>query len=242
MRDPHERSQRSVAKMAGLFYLAYIITFAISSFVQGHPIVWQNAAITAKAISAAQAMFRVGGTLELIAAMLFLLTAWSLYVLFKPVNRNLALLFLLLNLVGVAVESVLTLIHFAALMTLDGSKYLEVFSADQLQVLALLLLKLSGTGNVVTTLFYGAWLFPLGYLALKSRLLPKVFGILLILDGISLIICFFQLCLLPNYEKWTYPLYPIMFVAECGFGLWLAVKGVKEVNDPTLNIADSVEH
>lgn len=79
----------------------------------------------------------------------------------------------------------------------------------------------------MTVLFYGAWLFPLGYLAIKSRLLPKVLGVLLILDGVSLMICFVQLWLLPAYKKWTYPLYPVMFIAECSLALWLAIMGVK---------------
>jgi hypothetical protein len=49
--------------------------------------------------------------------------------------------------------------------------------------------------------------------------------VLLIVDGICLEICFVQLCLLPAYEKWTYPLFPIMFVAEVGMALWMVVKG-----------------
>lgn len=220
-------SQRKVARIAGLLYLAYIVIFAISSVIQGKPIVWGNAAATASNIVAAQGLFRLGVTMELIAALLFLLAAWALYVLFSPVNRNLALLFLLLNLVGVAIECVATLIHFSALMVFQDSMPVSVFRPDQLQALGLLLLNVSGVGGMVTVLFYGAWLLPLGYLAIKSRLLPKVFGILLILDGACLMICFVQLWFFPAYQKWTFPLYPVMFVAEFGLGLWLAIMGVK---------------
>ena len=52
---------------------------------------------------ASASQFRIGFVLDLVSAVLFLLTAWALYVLLKPVNKNLALLFLLLNLGGVAV-------------------------------------------------------------------------------------------------------------------------------------------
>lgn len=167
-------------------------------------------------------------TLELIAALLFLLTAWALYAVFKHIDSNLALLFLLLNAAGVAIECVNALLHFAALVFCNGTDYLTPFNSDQLHTLALLWLKVSASGNMVTVLFYGAWLFPLGYLVIKSRLLPKVFGILLLLDGASPVICFVQLWFFPGYERWTYPLFPVMFIAECGFGLWLAIKGVKE--------------
>jgi hypothetical protein len=98
----------------------------------------------------------------------------------------------------------------------------------------MLLLKLGGLGNMISVLFYGLWLFPLGYLVVKSRFLPRVLGILLIADGLSLMICFFQLWLFPGHERLTYPLYPVMFIAECGLGLWLMIKGVKDQASDTL--------
>jgi hypothetical protein len=228
----HDRSnqlpQKALARMAGLFYLAYIVVFAVSTIFQSRNIAWSDAAATGRAITASPGIFRLGVTLELIAALLFLLTAWALYVVFKHIDGNLALLFLLLNAVGVAIECVNALLHFAALVFCNGTDYLTAFKSDQLHALALLSLKVSASGSMVTVLFYSAWLFPLGYLVIRSRLLPKVFGILLLLDGASLAICFVQLWFFPGYERWTYPLFPVMFVAECGFGIWLAVKGTKE--------------
>ena len=217
-----------VARLAGIFYLAYIVVYAASTFIQGKPIAWENAAATANAIVASQGVFRIGVSMELIAALLFLLAAWALYVLFKPINSELALLFLLLNLVGVAIECVATLLHFAALMLCTDTATLSAFKPDELQTLGLIFLKLSGSGSMVCGPFYAAWLFPLGLLVIKSRLLPKVIGVLLILDGISLMICLVQEWFIPGYEKWMYPLYPVMFVAEFGLGLWLAIAGVKD--------------
>jgi hypothetical protein len=65
-------------------------------------------------------------------------------------------------------------------------------------------------------------------LVFKSGFLPRILGILLIADGVSLLICFFQLWFFPDYEKMTYPLYPVMFVAEFGLSLWLIIKGVRD--------------
>jgi hypothetical protein len=104
---------------------------------------------------------------------------------------------------------------------------LNAFKADQLQAQAMLFLNLSGSGNVITGLFYGVWLFPLGYLVVKSGFLPRILGILLILDGFCLLIGFFQLCLFPGHENLIYPLYPVMFIAEFGLALWLLIKSVK---------------
>jgi hypothetical protein len=118
------------------------------------------------------------------------------------------------------------LIHYAALLPIHGDEYLKVFSYEQLQSLSMLMLNING--NVVLVLFYGLWLFPLGYLVFKSGFLPRILGILLIADGVSLLICFFQLWFFPDYEKMTYPLYPVMFVAEFGLSLWLIIKGVRD--------------
>jgi len=45
----------------------------------------------------------LGLVVALLSAFLFLMAAWGLYVLLRPVNRDLALLFLVLNAVGVAI-------------------------------------------------------------------------------------------------------------------------------------------
>jgi hypothetical protein len=215
--------------MAGLLYLLYIVIFATSTFVQGKPIVSADAAATARNMMASGWLVRSGFTSELLSALLFLLAAWALYVLLKPVNRSLALLFVLLNAVGVAVESMSLLIRFDALLLLNGDSYLKAFGAYQQQALAMLLLNAGGNGGMITALFFSAWLFPLGYLVIKSRFIPKVFGILLIADGFSLLICFFQMWLFPGHEKLMYPLYPVMLVAELGLALWLLIKGAGPV-------------
>ena len=138
---------------------------------------------TARNLTASDWLFRIGITSELLAALIFLLVAWALYVLLKPVNRSLALLFLLLNLGGVAVECVSSLIRFDAVLPLSGADYLRPLATDQLQALAMLLLNVGNSGNTVSVLFYGAWLFPLGYLVMKSAILPRILGILLMIDG-----------------------------------------------------------
>lgn len=66
-------------------------------------------------------MFVIGFVVDLVGALLFLLTAWALYVLLKPVNKNIALLFLLLNLGGVAVWCFSDLLLIASQLLLSGA-------------------------------------------------------------------------------------------------------------------------
>ena len=227
-------SINKTARMAGFLYFIYIVIH-ISSNVIGRSklIVYGDAATTAQNIMASEWQFRIGFMGDLLSAMLFLLTAWALYVLLKPVNKNLALLFLLLNLGGVAIQCFSDLNLYASLLLLSGADYLKVFQADQLQALAMLFLYLYKNGFTMAQIFFGAWLFPLGYLVFKSGFLPKILGIVLMVHCVGWLMTFLQSFLFPGYEAITYLSYPLGFIAEFGLTLWLLIKGVKD-QEPTL--------
>jgi hypothetical protein len=144
----------------------------------------------------------------------------------KPVNTDLALLVVLLNLCGVAIKCASLLGEVAALLLLSDADYLQVFQADQLQALANLSVDVFKNGFIIAQIFFAAWLLPLGYLVYKSRFLPRVLGILLILDFFGVLIWFFQFFLFPDYEVLSYPGLAISFIAEASLCLWLLIKGV----------------
>jgi hypothetical protein len=220
--------QQKNARMAGCLYLFYI---ALSIFVdmigRSKLIVFGDAGATAGNILAHAWQFRIGFVGDLLSAVFFLFTAWALYLVLKPVNKNLALLFLLLNLGGVAVQCLNLLNLFAAGMLLNGADYLKVFQADQLQALAMFFLTLHKNGFMIAQIFYGTWLFPLGYLIFKSGFLPKFLGVLVMLDCFCWLLYFFQFFLFPGFTVITYLSFPVGFIAEFSLGLWLLVKGVK---------------
>jgi hypothetical protein len=140
-----------------------------------------------------------------------------------------ALLFLLLNLGGVAVYSISLLNQFAAVLLLSGADYLKVFQADQLQSLAMFFLDLHHNGYWIAQIFFGAWLFPLGYLVYKSGFLPKILGIVLMAScttwtTTSLLYFLYT----PGYTALTHISFPLGFIAEFGLTLWLLIKGARE--------------
>jgi hypothetical protein len=175
--------------------------------------------------------FRLGLVVAFVSAFLFLMAAWGLYVLLRPVDKDLALLFLLLNAVGVAMQCASMLPLLSAMFIGGGITGMKAFSAAQLEGLAYLSISVYKTGFVTAQLFFGTWLFPLGYLVYKSRFLPRFLGVLLMVDGVAVLIWFLQALLLPAYPAITYPGLLVSFVAEVGLGLWLLIKGVK-VTDP----------
>ena len=221
-------SPRKTARMAGLFYLIFILTTVLAQVVRSNIIVSGDAVATANNIMGSELFFRFGFVTELVSAVFFVLAAWALYVLLKPVNKNLALLFLLLNLGGVAVECINALNLFAAIQFLSGANYLNVFQTGQLQAMAMSSLDLYTSGFLIAQIFFSAWLLPLGYLVYKSRSLPRLLGILLIIDFFGNMSWFLQGFLLPDYGILAYPGNVISFIAEISLTLWLLIMAVKE--------------
>lgn len=221
-------SIKQTARLAGFLYLVYIMATIFASFVRGTLIVLGDATATAENIAASGWLFRLGFMSDVLAALLFVLSAWALYVLLKPVNNDLALLFVLLNLAGVAVQSLNMLNQLAPLLLLSGTDAFRALRTDQLQALAMVFLEFRKNGFMIAQVFYGAWLFPLGYLVYKSGFLPRLLGILLMLDCLGALIWFFQFFLLPGYDVITYPGLAVSFVAEVSLSLWLLIKGVQD--------------
>jgi Domain of unknown function (DUF4386) len=217
-----------VARITGGFYLVYILAMVLADTL-GH-IGRGTAEQVYQAISTNAMSFRLGLVVALVTGFLFLMTAWGLYALLRQVNKNLALLFLLLNAVGVAIAGASMLFLVPAMLQGDGASSMQAYSAAQLEGLALLSINVYKTGFVTAQLFFGTWLFPLGYLVYKSRFLPRFLGILLVLDGIAVLIWFLQALLLPDYPAIRTPGLVVSVVAEVGLALWLLVKGVRVVD------------
>jgi len=224
-------SIKKTARMAGFLYFMYIVTSIIAN--EFGRFVSVDASATVNHIIAHESQFRIGFVISLFSVVFFLLAAWYLYVLLKPINKNMALLFLLLNLGGFAIWCFSMLNLFAGLLLLSGADYLKVFEPDQLQAQAMLFVNLFKNGYIIAQIPYGIWLFPLGYLIFKSGFLPKILGVLLIVDCFGLLIYVFQRFLLPGYEVISYPCMVVSFIAELSLALWLLIMGVKDPK-PTL--------
>jgi hypothetical protein len=217
-----------IARITGGLYLTYIVVMVLAD-VLGHIGLGAPEQVS-QAIVMNPFSFRLGLVVAFVSAFLFLMTAWGLYVLLRPVNRELALLFLLLNTVGVAIQCASMFPLISALLQGGATSGMQAFTASQLEGLALLSANVYKTGFVTAQLFFGTWLFPLGYLVYKSRFLPRFLGVLLMLDGIGVLIWFFQALLAPDLKVITYPGLAVSFAAEFGLGLWLLFKGVKPVD------------
>ncbi len=81
---------------------------------------------------------------------------------------------------------------------------------------------------MIAQLFYGAWLFPLGYLVFKSGFLPKILGIVLMVECFGWLMYPFQFFLFPSYGVITYLSSALGFIGEFSLTLWLLIMGAKD--------------
>ena len=221
-------TNKKTARVAGLLYLIVII-FGMSAYMYVFPsiIVPGDAATTASNIMASEMLFRMGFVFELILNVFWALLALALYKLLKPVNKNLAILMVALNLVGVPIGMLNALNHFAALPLLSGADYLTVFTPEQLQAQAMFFLNLWEPGYDIAQIFYALFLVPLGYLVYKSGKFPRVLGVLLMIGGFGGVVDTLTSSLIPNFESIILTVLDVFGFSELLFCGWLLVKGVK---------------
>lgn len=210
------------ARLAGALYLASMpFAFFGLIYVPSVLLVRGDAATTARNIMASEWLFRSGTVSHLIMLIIFTFQVLVLYRLLKTVNKDHAVLMVVLALLGIPMAFLNEVNQLAALRLLSSANA-GAFTSSQLQAQAMLFLEMRENGILVTQVFWGLWLLPLGFLVFKSGFLPKWLGILLVIAGAGYLIdCGTQL-LFPSLATISH----FTFVGELLFPLWLVIKGV----------------
>jgi hypothetical protein len=217
-----EASPRFKAKIAGVVYLLYFLTAIFGEFFISGLVVSGDAAATANNILAHEPLFRLGLATGLIATAFYIAVTALFYGLFKPVNRSLALLAAFFSLVGCAIQAFGSLFQLAPLVVLGGGPYLSVFKVEQLQALALMLLKLNAQASYIYLVFFGLFDLLIGYLIFRSTFLPRILGALMAFAGLG-----WLTFLSPPLANYLSPyILALGFLAEASLRLWLLVVGV----------------
>ena len=215
------------AKIAGVFYLVFIVFSVLAdqfaSFAQG------TSVQILERIALSQELFTLGLVFNILSGLFFLLTAWALFVLLKDINKNIAGLFLLLNLAGVVVQCISVTFLFACKELLSDSLFVNSINSVGLDSLSHLFINLYQNGFIIAQVFFGLWLLPLGYLIYKSKFLPKFLGIIIIVDCGAVLLWFFQYFLFPQAVIITNICLLISLIAEFGLTFWLLIKGAKTI-------------
>lgn len=228
-----EASPLYYARVAGLGLLLMAILAMFSNFsVLEGLIVPGDAAATANRIIANEMLFRSGFISFVIVLILDVLVAWALYVLLKPVNKNLAMLAACFRLVYTAIFGIALSNFLNVLPLLSGAEYLTVFKKDQIHAQVLLLIDAFNNGWLIGLVFFGCHLLVVGYLIVKSGgYLPRIIGIFLIIASVGYVIDSTAHFLLPNYTDYKTIFLLIVaipgVIGELSLAFWLLIKGVK---------------
>ena len=209
--------------MAGVSYLLGSLTSVFGQMVVlGMLVVPASATATADNILSHESLFRLGFVASLMTVPFHLVWAVLFYGLFKPVNRSVSLLAGFVMLLGCAMWALSSLLYLAPLLVLKGKISLSAFAPEQLQALALMLLKLNAQAYDIGLVFFGFWCVLIGYLIFRSTFLPRIIGALEVLAGLGYLTLLWQ-----PLAHYLYP-YNLALAGpgEISLLLWLLVKGV----------------
>lgn len=217
------------ARIAGVWYLAIAVFYSFSMMYVDSFYDPNNISITINNLKSSYCIYLVGLASCLIGHICFLFLANSLYKLFKEVNKDLARKMLIFVIVGVSIAFLNRIFQVGALIITNTEYYMTVFSESQINAVAMLFLDLHKHGEMIASVFWGLWLFPLGMLIIKSNVMPKSLGILMIGAGISYILSVFIFFFDPNTLVVLKPFFSVIeTTAEVTFIIWLLVIGVRE--------------
>jgi Domain of unknown function (DUF4386) len=220
-----ETSPRLKARITGVLYLLTMLTGIFAQgFVSERLVVNGNAVATAANILAHRGLFQLGFAVYLIEMACQIAMTALFYDLLKPAGRSVSLVAAFLGFAGCVIKTFSRVFFIAPLFVLGGAHYLSVFSAEQLQALALLFLNVNDHGAAIALVFFGLYALLTGYLIIRSTFLPRILGALSVLGGLG------WLSFL--YPPLGYRLFP--YIAAFGLlgaallMLWLLVFGVNE--------------
>jgi hypothetical protein len=227
-----DHSQRKAAKVAGFTFLFAIAIVIFSNFsINFRFIIPDNAVDTARNIMAHETLFRINIVSNLIYLVTLVVMFTSLYVILKPVNKNLALAAAFFRLVYALMWGFMAINTFAALRLLGDASYLSVFELDQLQTLSRLHLSSSWDAYYIGLPFWGLASMVCSYLWLRSKYIPRALAIFGIFSSLWCVICAFIFITFPNFGEtvnlWFFDMPLVIF--EITLGFWLLFKGLRPV-------------
>jgi len=222
------------ARIAGLLYLTLTTAPLRLIYIPSKLFVTGNASVTANNIAKHEMLFRLGIVSDLFTATMTIFLTLALYRLFEKVDLGLARLVVILGSLTVTPIYFLNTINdAAALLLARGADFLSVFDKGQRDALMMVFLRMHGHGVLANEVFWGLWLFPFGLLVYRSRFLPRILGVWLMLNCFAYLATSLTGILWPAYEQtvsnW---LFPVMF-GEVAIMLWLIIMGAREARPMT---------
>ena len=210
-----EITQTKAAHDLRILYPIWMLTAIFSLMYVPSTIVLEgNAEITAQNIATNEFLFRLSIVGSLLTQLLFIIIPLLLYQLFKPLSKSLGILMVVLAFISVPITMYNELHKMTALSLLEDPERMIYF------------LEMNKQGIIISSIFWGLWLFPLGKLVYVSGYFPKIIGVIIIIAGTGYVVGAFAKILVPDFDI-LLSFSEILTFGEVLFILWLIIKGVK---------------
>ncbi len=215
------------ARIGGVLYLLIIVLGALGQIVIRGSVITMNAATTYQNLVASNTLWRIGIIGDIMMHILDIPLMIILFLLLKNVNKYLALLGVLFNVIQTAVLVVNKMSLIVATVLINNPSYTKAFDADQIHAQVYLLTDVHDYGFGLGLIFFGFACLTYGYLIFKSNYFPNVLGVLMGNAGLCYLINSLVLILAPQYSEDVFLVLLFSLIGELSFSLWLLVKGVK---------------
>ena len=214
---------RQAALIAGFAYLLSPVSYAEFT-IYPKLVIPGNIEQTVQNLTTHQGLFLTAIFCYLITFLEDVVIAWALYVLLAPVNRSVSLLTAWFRLVYTAVVLVGWLNLVTVFRLLNTPDYVTLFGSQQFHAQVKLALSSFRYDWSMSLIIFGIHLLLLGYLIYRSGYIPRILGILLVIDGLGWVIDSLQPYLFPNAHL---GFIFVTFFGELIFMLWLLIRGWK---------------
>jgi hypothetical protein len=220
---------RKAALLAGIGYILMIGSPIAESMFYYKLVDLHNANETVKKIATNIILVRYGIMLYVINFIGDILAAWALYILLKPVNKNLSLLAAWLRIIYSVMSLVAVMNLLTVLQLTSHYNYLQAFTNEQLQAQIMIALRSFRDDWLFSFIFFGIYLILLGYLAVISKYVSKIVGVCLMIAGAGWLADSLQPFLFPDANG---SIGMFTGFGELIFMFWLFIKGVR-LKEPT---------
>ncbi|MDQ6719075.1 MAG: DUF4386 domain-containing protein [Gemmatimonadota bacterium] len=217
--------QRKAARIVGFTYLlAMVVAVFAESYARAHVVIPGNPLETASNIAANETLFRSGIAANILVSVIDTVLITSLYVVLRPINRNLAALAVFFRVIETAVLTVTSANDFGAIRIVAGTRDLSALSV---------LTAAHGIGFTVAFIFLGLGSTLFAYLWWQARYVPRVLAGLGIVGSALMAAVSLAFLVDPGLLKVLFPVYmgPIG-IFEISMGLWLLFKGLPRAQRP----------
>lgn len=225
-------SNKKQGRFAGLLWFLCALTGGFGLiYIRSNVFVPGDAAATAAHIVASEFLFRVAIVGNLLSQVFLFFFGLTLFHLFKEVDRKLATVFLASIMLTVGIAVVNNLNSFGALVVLSQADYLKMFTPEQLNAVAMFFLRMGNSfGQGLLEIFWTPYFFAFGLLVIKSRFLPKILGILLLIMSVGYGVNILTKFLVPQFYPALFTQLAMSLGALGGIPtmLWLLIMGAKD--------------